>query len=161
MPKASLRKIKSAPKFLVAVGVLLVIILGAAIFHVASHTNAQPMVYGQPQRLVAGKYSYTLEVPESESAKEKGLGERSSLPQNRGMLFPYDMSDTRCFWMKGMRFPLDIIWVDSQHKVTMIEPGLSPDTYPQAFCGTAQYVIELNSGQAARSGIKIGSQLSF
>ena len=80
------------------------------------------------------------------------------------MLFAYDQSaPNRCFWMKGMRFALDIIWLDSSKKVVYIASDVRPNTYPRDFCApeSSQFVIELNSGEAERAKIRVGKTLQF
>jgi hypothetical protein len=105
---------------------------------------------------------YVLEVAETEGARSHGLGGRSALPPERGMvfIFPGDTTE-RCFWMKGMRFAIDIIWTDSAKKVVHVERNVSPDTYPDTFCAPAKYVVELRADEAANSSIDVGTQLSF
>jgi uncharacterized membrane protein (UPF0127 family) len=65
--------------------------------------------------------------------------------------------------MKGMLFPLDIIWLSPNKQVVYIQPDAKPSSYPRAFCPAqpAKYVIELNSGQAMSNQIKIGQTLEF
>jgi hypothetical protein len=107
--------------------------------------------------------AYHLAVAKTESVQEKGLGDRESMPVNQGMLFIFDAPAVRCFWMKDMHFPLDIIWLNSAKQVVFIESKVSQNTYPQSFCPPelAKYVIELNAGQAATANIQIGQTLSF
>lgn len=107
--------------------------------------------------------SFKLTVAGTLAEQEKGLGQRSSLPANQGMLFSFSSSESRCFWMKGMLFPLDIIWLSPNKQVVYIQPDVKPSSYPRAFCPAqpAKYVIELNSGQAMSNQIKIGQTLEF
>jgi len=109
---------------------------------------------------VHGK-SYRLTAVASYDAQVKGLSGTDRLADNAGMLFWYDETAERCFWMKDMRYSLDIIWLDAQKKVVHVEPELAPNTYPNTYCAQARYVIELNAGQAAGSGITKGQVLSF
>jgi uncharacterized membrane protein (UPF0127 family) len=111
--------------------------------------------------LHVGGVSYSLEVVTSEAAQELGLGNRTSLPMNDGMLFPSVVPGKQCFWMKGMQFPLDMIWVSNTKKVTHIEHGVSPESYPHSYCAQGSYVIELNAGQATASKIHVGETLQF
>jgi uncharacterized membrane protein (UPF0127 family) len=64
--------------------------------------------------------------------------------------------------MQGMKFSLDIIWLNSDKEVLKIEKGVSPQTYPKQFCAErTQYVIELNSGSADALGLLVGQKLIF
>ena len=103
-------------------------------------------------------HSYSLLLADTEAQREQGLGGRTSLPLDKGMLFRFRSPGSRCFWMRGMHFPLDIIWMDSRHRIIAIAHGVSPATYPESFCPqeAAQYVLEINAGQAQRYGIDVG-----
>ncbi len=158
MPRVSLKKIKSALKaspIYTRVGLLLllaVLLVSGLIFLRQSNTNTV---------LRAKNQDFYLETVSSEASQQKGLSGRSLLAPEAGMLFLYTSSTERCFWMKDMRFPIDIIWADANRRITRIEPKLSPDTYPQSYCADAQYVIELPAGSAAKNGLQAGRQLSF
>jgi hypothetical protein len=113
--------------------------------------------------LHAGSQTYTLEIARTEQEHDKGLSGRQSLPKNRGMLFVFSREEQQCFWMKHMKFPLDIVWTDAHRKVVFLARNVSPDSYPRTYCsGTpAAYVIELNGGEADRAGIHKGQVLNF
>ena len=113
--------------------------------------------------LHAGSQMYTLRVANTPPAQQKGLGGLYSLPKNQGMLFTFSGPDVRCFWMKDMRFPLDVIWLDAGKQVVHVERNVAPATFPDEFCPNtpAQYVIELNAGEAARANIQPGETLTF
>ena len=113
--------------------------------------------------LHTGGQHYNLRVAATAQAQQKGLGDTKSMPKNSGMLFWFTDDNTRCFWMKDMRFSLDIIWLDADKRVVHMERGLSPGTYPRVYCptGASRYVIELNSGEAVRAGILNGETLTF
>ncbi len=103
----------------------------------------------------------SLAVADTDAARELGLGGRASMPDDEGMLFVFPEAGHYPFWMKGMEFPLDIVWVDSNWKVVYLKPDIATSTYPEFFVPQtqAQYVIELNAGAAARAGIREGSVL--
>lgn len=105
--------------------------------------------------------TYGLEAVSSSEAMARGLGGRTSLASNGGMIFVYPNSAERCFWMKDMQFSLDILWVDTNRKVTHLEEGVSPKTYPRQYCAEAKYVIELNAGEVRKNNLSVGSRLEF
>ena len=113
--------------------------------------------------LRVGGRDYRLQIASTQAEQTKGLGDRASMPTSQGMLFAFSGSAGRCFWMKDMHFPLDIIWVKSSHQIGAIVPDISPSTYPHSFCPdvSAQYVIELNAGQAADANLYVGQKLQF
>lgn len=117
------------------------------------------------QRVVlkTAKQNYNLTVASTLAAQEKGLGGRKSLAKNSGMLFIFSKPEAQCIWMKGMYFPIDVLWLGTDKKVQFVEHNLSPSTYPKTFCPNpnTKYVIELNAGQANYSSIGVGQTLNF
>jgi hypothetical protein len=113
--------------------------------------------------LHAGSHQFNLQVADTESKREKGLGGRKGMAANSGMLFVFQKSNIACFWMKGMDFPLDIVWVNANKSVVGIASNVSPATYPHQFCPKtpSRYVIELNAGAVAQAGIQKGQTLHF
>ena len=65
--------------------------------------------------------------------------------------------------MKGMKFPLDIIWIDENYQIVHIEKSLSRTTYPKVFTSgvKAAYVLEANAGFAEKNSLRIGDQVSI
>jgi uncharacterized membrane protein (UPF0127 family) len=106
-----------------------------------------------------------VEVVNTEADREKGLSGRSSLGEKNGMLFSFEQKHiSAIFWMKGMLFPLDIVWI-SDGKVVKIDKnapspkeGISDREMPTYSPGTLiDYVLEVNAGSADKNGIKVGS----
>ena len=106
--------------------------------------------------LVAGHRRYELQVVTTPAQQQLGLGDRASMPVDDGMLFVFPTVSQHCFWMKGMRFPLDIVWLSSDDRVVLVKPHLLPQSYPSAYCADSGDVVELNAGQARASGIVVG-----
>jgi uncharacterized membrane protein (UPF0127 family) len=104
--------------------------------------------------------SLTIEVPESSEAEARGLGGRESLAKNHGMLFTYESEAQRYFWMKDMKFSIDIIWIDDDQRVIDITKNLSPETYPERYTSSepSQYVLEVNAGYSDEKGIEVGDK---
>lgn len=165
-------KTGSARKHLLLLGVGIAALAGIVILAVLLwYRSPAPAPVLLPVR------TYTLTVPLQDAAarsrvyhlagaytlqqQQIGLGNVPSMPADQGMVFVYTSTANRCFWMKDMRFAIDMIWVDGSKTVTAIEPALNPSTYPKTYCHTGMYVIELNAGEAARSHLQIGQKLTF
>lgn len=52
------------------------------------------------------------EIADTPRLQQRGLGYRDGLVPGTAMLFIFEKEGVRTFWMKGMRFCLDIIWID-------------------------------------------------
>ena len=136
----------------------------ALLYQKPSGSAALPGSQYAAKTIRLGGQTYTLQVADTPEKQELGLGQRDNLGPRTGMLFSYaEPAMDRCFWMKDMRFSIDIIWLDASKRIVKIEPSLSPATYPKTYCPSqpAQYVIELNAGQVHDLGLQTGQQLSF
>ena len=113
--------------------------------------------------------TFAVEVADTPEGRQQGLSDRPSLAEDRGMLFVYEIPYQYTFWMPRMHFPLDMIWIDSECAVVDITRDAQPEdeekirTDPTYYSPRqpALYVLEVNSGIAAASGIDAGDQVSF
>ncbi len=81
---------------------------------------------GNPIKKVYFKNTFIkAEVVSDQKKIEMGLGGRKDLPEGRGMLFLMPKADYLRFWMKGMQFSIDIIWIE-QGRVVGCEKNISP-----------------------------------
>ncbi len=117
-----------------------------------------------PLTLPSGKV-LQVEVMVSDEDRAMGLMFRPSLPQDRGMLFLFERPDFHAIWMKNCKFPIDILWLDEDHKVVHLAEAVPPCTAEP--CAVYQplrkavYVVELNAGQARREKAVVGSTVAF
>lgn len=165
MPSNDLVKTKLAHKPKIAPYRLHIILRPLLIIAVAIAVLAGiSLLVKQPgsRLLVVHGHRYRLTVADTDRARAKGLGNQSTMDNSQGMLFTFPAPENLCFWMKDMRFSLDMIWLDTSQRIVKIEQNVSPHTYPKTYCApNAQYVIELNAGQAKTAGLHIAQQLHF
>jgi len=119
-------------------------------------------LYQRAVLTIAGKEFVAL-VSDSDRFREEGLSGRSGLKPGEAMLFIFDTPDFLGFWMKDMRFSIDMLWLDADKRVVSSEKDVSPATYPQIFYPTtlAQYVVELPAGTLASLGVRSGDVVSI
>lgn len=136
---------------------LAVLAISAGItFWLAKKENSQPALYS----LWIGDTKLKVEIADSHGERGQGLGGRESLPQDQGMFFIFERPGKYPFWMRDMRFPLDIMWLDEYYNVVDMAIDVRPDSYPGAFAPNknALYVLEVNVGWAAANKVEIGSK---
>ena len=104
-----------------------------------------------------------VELANTPDLRERGLSGRTSMSADHGMLFVFQQSGVYGFWMKDMNYPLDMVWVDANHRVVSVNSDIATSTYPDAIfpAGYVLYVIELNAGVADKFGIATGTVLDF
>ncbi len=114
--------------------------------------------------LIVGAARFIAEVADDSNERRLGLSFRDSLDADRGMWFVFEREGALSFWMREMRFSLDLIWVDAEWRVVDITreapppaPGAPSNALPTYSPATpAQYVLEINGGLARRLQIEIG-----
>lgn len=106
-------------------------------------------------------------IARTPSQQYRGLGDRDSLGSSDGMIFPMGEASQYGFWMRHMRFPIDIVWflrgtvVDIAPNVP-IEPGVSESALPVYYPRKpADLILELPAGRAGMYGVKIGDTISL
>lgn len=115
-------------------------------------------------KLLMGGEEFIVELAISSEEKQKGLGGRQGIAAQQGMLFVYDHPEQYAFWMKGMQFPLDIIWingteiVDIAQDVPVAAHGVLPTYVPQK---PADKVLEVNAGTTKRLGVRAGDSIQI
>ena len=119
--------------------------------------------YRSDRIVTVGKNAIAVETTTTLAETQKGLGGRPCIPANRGMLFGFTKSGQYPIWMKGMHFPIDIIWINSRHKVVGAVRNVSPNTYPQTFKNSnpAQYVLELKANRSKELNINAATVINF
>ncbi|KKT96295.1 MAG: hypothetical protein UW98_C0048G0005 [Parcubacteria group bacterium GW2011_GWC2_45_15] len=106
----------------------------------------------------------TVEVAETWSQLSQGLGGRTELGADQGMLFVYADSHFRNFHMKEMNFPLDFIWINERRIVGLSAnvPVFSADGTISRLKspGPVNRVLEIPAGWIAAHGLKIGDTVA-
>lgn len=111
------------------------------------------------------KVCLRAEIADSDIERSQGLMFRENLAEGKGMLFIFEEENDHGFWMKNMRFPLDIIWIGANKKVVDIikeafpcqrEPCIS--YAPEA---KAKYVLEVPAGFIENNNIGIGDKIRW
>ncbi|MDO8430689.1 MAG: DUF192 domain-containing protein [Candidatus Taylorbacteria bacterium] len=102
-------------------------------------------------------------IADTPETHTQGLSNRESLPENTAMLFIFETPDKYGFWMKDMKFSIDIIWLDEKGKIIHIEKDVKPETYPDVFFPpeNSLYVLETNAGFAEKNHLMVGNILDI
>ncbi len=146
-------------------GIILIILAGIVFFgwqKSRKHTNEYLSV--DHSVILQGK-RFDVRVADTPETRELGLSYFRSLPANQGMIFLFDRADRYAFWMKGMRFPLDVVWLKkstgNKYRVIGYESNVRPETYPAVFTTPepADAFLELNAGTLERMSNILGIDL--
>ncbi len=104
-----------------------------------------------------GEKTYQTELVTSLHDVEVGLAKYDKLAENHAMLFDLKTKRIQTFWMKNMKFDIDIVWINDD-KVIGINQGYAKTPYDLIKSQQpANYVLEVNQN----SGIKVGDRVKI
>lgn len=133
-----------------------------------SASKSATQVSRDSTRVSIGKLSVNAKIASNAKDRQKGLSKYDSLPLDSGMLFVFEKSDSYTFWMKDMKFAIDIIWLDQNKKVITIAKNVPPEPGKNDLqlkqykpTNAAKYVLEVNAGLADLYNIRDGDLASF
>lgn len=137
--------------------IIIAVLLAILSFVVVKAYPAQKM----PEKICFDKNCFQVEIANTDATRQKGLMNRASLDQDKGMLFVFNKEDKYEIWMKDAKIPLDVVWLDKDGKVVDIQTLALCTTDPcPKFTprNNAQFVLEVNAGAAKKLGIKLGAE---
>ncbi len=145
----------------------------AAILILASFMLMKLFFYGNknPKLLTVkaslGERSFSAEIAKTVGERMLGLSGRDGIGEEEGMLFLFDSRGSYGFWMKDMKFPIDIIWIGG-NEIVGISENVLPEPGKKSWQLKIYYppqpvdkVFEIAAGAAARLGIKIGDKFAY
>lgn len=94
------------------------------------------------REILVGDTLLKVEVVTQTKDIEKGLSGRNEIGSD-GMLFVFASRTSPTFWMIDMRFPLDFIWIDTDHVADITK------NVPNPVVGTPIYKLPLYSPKTA------------
>lgn len=114
--------------------------------------------------LLAGHRFY-IGIADTMLLRNKGLSDRPSLEENAGMLFRFGSPGMYGFWMKGMRFPLDFVWI-RDNRIIGTTQNVDPQIGTSILKLTSYYppnpadsVLEIHAGLVKKYGIAVGDSV--
>jgi hypothetical protein len=141
--------------FIIAVAVIIVLIL-------AQKSNQ----FTRKITTTIGETTFVLEVADSEQKRQLGLSKRKSLKDNEGMIFIFDIPGYYAFWMKDMKFPIDIIFLNNEKIVTIYKNVPYPQNEDERLATysptqPANRVLELKAGTVEKLGLSEGETIKI
>jgi uncharacterized membrane protein (UPF0127 family) len=106
------------------------------------------------------KAKFVCDKAISTEDKIRGLQGYKSLTSSSGMLFSYAYPQNVLYHMGSVRFPIDILFVDSQNKIKRAYKNIAPGTLGTFGCSDVLNVIEISGGLSDKIGLQIGDKVS-
>jgi len=152
-------------KIIVVFGILLALIAGIAFYQYNVSKKSQPQMKTTGKATI-GSHTFNIEVVKDSKAQQIGLTKYSGLQENQGMLFIFPNPGMYGFWMRGMKFPIDMIFINN-NKVVSTNENLQPiktdakniSIYEPA--APADNVLEIKAGLVKKYNIKKGDTVKI
>jgi len=132
-------------------------------------TNPTSSASEKTKKIKLGQKEIEVEIADTELARTQGLSGRESLAEDKGMLFIFpNRNVTPIFWMKGMKFALDLVWI-KDNKIIKIDKNVPPPETNTADSllprytvnEPVDYVLEVNGGFCQKNQIKEGETVDL
>lgn len=106
--------------------------------------------------------SLDIEIADDEYQTQTGLMYRTSMLDNRGMLFIFPDESPRSFYMKNTEFGLDIIYINAAQTIVSIQKNAKPFDHSSLPSNEpAMYVLEVNAGLSDQWKLQPGDQIEW
>jgi len=91
-----------------------------------------------------------------------GLSNDTGLGADEGMLFVHAEEGTYGYVMRNMAFPIDIVFIGSDERVTTVHHASVPNGSADArYEGTGKWVLEVPRGWSNRTGLEAGDRIAI
>ena len=119
--------------------------------------------------ITQGSTRTTLEVEVADTLESRtlGLGNRTSLASNAGMLFVFETTSLWGFWMKDTLIPLTVAFIDEQWQIVdLIDMAVAKDPQNGPFeiykpVNPSHYALEVNQGYFRQKNITVGAKVVY
>jgi len=141
------------------------IVVGVSAFSIP-YLNRITAVQNRAEVKINGQI-FIADVVRDPENRAQGLAGKERLAVNEGMLFLFEEPDEYGFWMKGMRFPIDIIWIRDNaivavHEYVFPEPDVA-DSNLSVYLPPepVDSVFEVSAGRARSLRAEIGDPVKM
>lgn len=141
-------------------------LVGLLLLLVIAFFFTQTSLFAKKASATIHTHTFTIDVAKTPKDKEIGLASKNTISADYGMYFPFEKSDYYAFWMKNMKFPIDIIFLKDNKIVTIFSnvpnPASSSDNLPlYQPSDPANAVLEITAGLSDKYGFTKGDTVTF
>ena len=149
-------------RFFILLGIALLVL--GVLFLFLGRATTPPVVPSLTNAvLTSGSTRIRVSIADSDPERVQGLSNTDPLPEGVGKLFVFDSAGLHGFWMKDMRYAIDIIWLNEDMKVITIKESATPESYPETFYPSNEslFVLEVPAGFSTANSIEVGQTFTF
>lgn len=104
----------------------------------------------------------TVRVADTQGKRYLGLSNTSELQMGEGMLFVHPSAGDHGYVMRDMAFPLDIVFIGPDERVTEIHhAGVPEGDYERTYEGRGKWVLEVPRGWTNETDVDVGDRIAI
>jgi len=146
---------------------IIVLLVWALVFAFGLYIHRTPNPPLEKTRVVVGSATFQVELANTVVRRARGLSGREKLENGEGMFFLFGHAGSYGFWMKDMKFPIDIVWIRG-NRIAGFAENVKPEP-EKSFLGLTVYypptavdrVLEINAGLVEKYKLKAGDTVSL
>lgn len=116
--------------------------------------------FSQPTAEIKG-HKFQLLIAKSDKDKQIGLSKYNNLAKDKGMVFIFDNEGLYSFWMKDMKFPIDILFIKGDKIVTIQQNVPINNLTIYSPTQNVDKVLEINANLSREYGINVGDSVTL
>lgn len=137
---------------LILIPILILLILGTFFYNFYQ--------FSRPTAQIRDHKFYLL-TAKSDKDKQVGLSKYKKIEDDKGMVFVFEKPGLYPFWMKDMKFPIDIIYIN-QNRIVTIYKNLPKDNLTiYSPTQSADKVLEINANLSDKYSFAVGDSVTF
>lgn len=107
-----------------------------------------------------GPKTFYADVADTDEKRARGLTQLSALSEDRALLMIYDYDNVWPISTKGLKFDVDIVWLDNNKRVLYLSKNAQPSAMYRP-SGKSRYVLQMPGGSITKYNITVGKQVKF
>ena len=141
----------------------MIVLLIVVIAVVGGYLYKQSQVKDGFVKMKVGESVVEVMIRDTMEGRRQGLSGFSKLESDEGMLFVFSVASKYSFWMKGMKFDLDFVWIKDNKIVEITEGVVAPKGDEKPVSVKPQIsinkVLEVNKGWVRENKVKVGDKV--
>lgn len=138
----------------------------AVLFVIAAIGIIGFVLFSKNPIIVIGNHTFKLYIAKTAKDQQIGLSKYDKIPQDFGMIFIFEKPGYQSFWMKDMKFPIDIIFIKDNRIVTIYQDISPPKSQNENLLiyqpkSEANKVLEINAGLSQKYNFKEGDSINL
>lgn len=157
-----LKRIQDKDSIVKPLGLLLIIAIIFAI-SIFPRRMTESLFENEIKVIINDTIELKTDISQTPNERAIGLSKYDELQSNEVMLFIFQEPGFYSFWMRNMKFPIDIIWLNEDKQIVSIKENADPSEYPQSYSSEFKslYVLETVAGFVQDNNIQQGDLLQW